>query len=273
MGCLKGCLSSLFCVDYPNLEVVVVDNNSQDGSLEMAKLNFPKATFIKNDQNLGFSAGNNVGIKYSLERMADFVLLLNNDTEVKKDFLRQLIVSALENKEAGLLSPQVFSGNNEEIWFSSGKIDWLRMKALNGRELIRGNYSGSDFVSGCAMLIRADVFAKIGLLDEDFFLYWEDVDFSVRAKRAGFSLIVVATSHIYHLEKSEENRSKKTYWLVLSGLLFFRKNTLRHLRFHVFVYILLRRVKNWNDVRKNRTEMNLAVQKAYLDFKQAKCEK
>jgi GT2 family glycosyltransferase len=272
-SCLKSCLASLFCVDYPNFEVVVVDNNSGDGSLESARLDFPKATFIKNEQNLGFSAGNNVGIKYSLERTADFVLLLNNDTEVRRDFLKQLVVSALENEKAGLFSPQIFSENNKDIWFSGGKIDWLRMKSFHGTEELKYDSVSSDFISGCAMLIRAEVFAKIGLLDEDFFLYWEDVDFSVRAKRAGYSLVVVANSHICHLEKSEINRPKKVYWLVLSGLLFFKKNTPAHLSLRVFIYTILRRMKNWNDVRRNRTEMNLSVQRAYWDFKNVKCEK
>jgi len=270
--CLPGCLKSLFQVDYPNFEIVVVDNNSDDGSLELARQSFSRATFIKNEQNLGFSAGNNVGIKYSLEKMADFVFLLNNDTEVEKDFLKQLVQVAKIN-DAGILGALIFSGNNKDIWFSGGKIDWLRMKALNEQVLIKNNNNSPDFVSGCAMLVRAEVFAKIGLFDEDFFLYWEDVDFSVRAKKAGFALSVVANSHVRHLELSENKKAKKIYWLVLSSLIFFRKNSEKMLGFWVFVYTVLRRIKNWNDVRKNKTAINLAVQKAYRDFGKVKCEK
>lgn len=271
--CLLGCLNSLFRIDYPNFEVVVVDNNSEDGSLEMARRNFSRVTFIKNEQNLGFSAGNNVGIKYSLEKMADFVLLLNNDTEVEKDFLKQLIQSARTDEKVGVLGALIFSGDNKTVWFSGGKIDWLRMKALNEQKLIKNNNVFSDFISGCAMLVRAEVFAKIGLLDEDFFLYWEDVDFSVRAKKAGFSLLVVANSRVRHLELSENKKAKKVYWLVISGLIFFRKNSEKILSLWIFFYTALRRIKNWNDVQKNKTEMNLAVQKAYKDFRKVKCEK
>jgi hypothetical protein len=268
--CLKKSLTSLFLVDYPNFEVVVVDNNSQDGSLEMARLAFSRATFIKNEQNLGFSAGNNVGIRYSLEKMADFVLLLNNDTVVKKDFLKQLIKSAKVNTMAGIFSPLIFSGDGKVVWFSGGKIDWWRMKALNLGDNLINDFPSSDFISGCAMLVRAAVFKKIGLLDEDFFLYWEDADFSVRAKKAGFALSVVADAQISHLEKSEEKKEKKVYWLVLSGLLFFQKNTPRQLKSWIFIYTLLRRLKNWNDVQKKPTGISLAVQKAYQDFKLAK---
>lgn len=88
---LKKCLLSVFKNDYPNFEIVLVDNNSIDGSFETAKADFSKANFIKNEENLGFSAGNNVGIRFALERMADYVLLLNNDVEVEKDFLGKLI--------------------------------------------------------------------------------------------------------------------------------------------------------------------------------------
>lgn len=271
--CIKKCLASLFCSPYPNFEVVVVDNNSTDGSLELAKQNFSRATFIKNEQNLGFSAGNNVGIKYSLEKMAEYVLLLNNDTEVEKNCLNQLVKCALANKEVGILSPLIFASEGKEVWFSGGKIDWLRMKTAHNRELLGSDFSDSDFISGCAMLVRAEVFAKIGLLDEDFFLYWEDADFSVRAKKAGFSLLISANAHVRHFEKSEETKKNKVYWLVLSGLLFFEKNASRWQKFWIFAYVLLRRVKNWNDVRKNKTEINLAVQKAYGDFGKLKCVK
>jgi GT2 family glycosyltransferase len=270
---LKKCLSGLFCLYYSNLEVVVVDNGSNDGSLEAARLDFPRATFIKNEQNLGFSAGNNVGIKYSLEKKADFVLLLNNDTEVEKNFLSKLVESALANEAVGIFSPLIFSSDRSAVWFSGGKIDWLKMRTAHKKDQIKSDFASSDFISGCAMFIRAAVFAKIGLLDEDFFLYWEDTDFSVRAKRAGFSLLVVANSWIYHLEKSEENKPKKVYWLVLSGLIFFRKNASFGLSLWVYFYTLSRRVKNWNDVRKNKTELNLAVRKAYRDFRKIKCRK
>jgi hypothetical protein len=258
-------------LDYPNFEVVVVDNNSTDGSLEDAKLRFSRVTFIKNEENIGFSAGNNVGIRYSLEKMAEYVLLLNNDTEVEKSFLAKLINSASNNASVGIFSPLIFSGDGKAVWFSGGKIDWLRMKSFHRNEFLKQNYIDSDVISGCAMLVRAEVFKKIGLLDEDFFLYWEDADFSVRAKRAGFELLVVADAQIRHWEKSEKAKMNKVYWLVLSGLLFFQKNALSWpTKAWIFIYVILRRLKNWNDVRKNKTEINTAVQKAYLDFRRLK---
>ena len=259
---LRKCLLSLFRLDYSNFEVIVVDNNSTDGSLEEARQHFPRVVFIKNAENLGFSVGNNVGIRYVLEKMTDFVLLLNNDTEVEKSFLTKMIKVANLNPQAGLLSPLIFAGNTDKIWFSGGSIDWFRMKTTHLEGAL-------DALSGCAMLIRAEVFAKIGLLDEDFFLYFEDTDFSLRARQAGFSNLLVREATVRHFEKSEKNKKNKVYWLVLSGLIFFQKNAPNYLKLWHWFYLLLRRTKNWLDLRRDKNDViALAVRKAYGDFKQ-----
>ncbi len=264
---LEKCLASVFRVDYPSFSVIVVDNNSADGSLEAAKTKFSKAVFIKNEQNRGFASGNNIGIRFSLERGADYVLLLNNDTEVASDFLTSLVAVSEENKKVGILSPVIFKGNSKKVWFSGGKIDWFRMKTRHIRELGGGKAYLSDFITGCAMLVKKEVFKKIGLLDEDFFLYWEDADFSVRARKAGFECMVVPASKINHSEKSENNPKDKIYWLVVSGLLFFKKNTCWWLKPWINLYILARKIKNLFDIRFREDEVKLAVNKAYQDFK------
>jgi len=272
---IKKCLASVFKNDYPNFEVVVVDNNSTDGSLEMAKSNFSKANFIKNEENLGFAVGNNVGIRFSLERMADYICLLNNDAEVEKDFIERL-VEALEKPvrsgepEAGIAGPVVFNGENKQVWFSRGKIKWLTMKAIHSVKFETKNIYRSDFISGCAMMIKAEVFNEIGLLDEDFFLYWEDVDFCYRAKKAGFKSIIATSAWAYHFEKSQGNLENKTYWLVVSGLTFFKKNAPLILRPWIFSYTFLRRSKNRWDLLRGKNSLAPIVKKAYKDFKDAK---
>lgn len=265
--CIESCLKSLFCLNYPRFEVVVVDNNSTDGSLEMARRKFPKVTYIKNEENLGFSAGNNIGIKYSLEKMADFVLILNNDTEVEVNLLNKLVERMQSDSRVGIACPVILSSNSDKVWFSGGKIDWLRMKATH----VAGSL---DFVSGCSMLVRSGVFKKIGLFDEDFFLYWEDVDFSVRARKAGFINSIVHSCFVRHFEKSENNRKNKTYWLVLSGLIFFKKNASNWTKLWLWFYLTLRKAKNRYDLYKNKKdEIALIVQKAYQDFNKFECRK
>jgi GT2 family glycosyltransferase len=267
---IKNCLASVFKIDYPDFEVVVVDNNSSDGSLEYAKNNFSKANFIKNEANLGFSVGNNVGIRFALERMADYVLLLNNDTEVEKDFLSKLVGAAERDEKIGIASPVIFSGSNRQIWFSGGSISWLRMKTMHEKRATTADLYETLFITGCAMLVKAAVFKEVGLLDEDYFLYWEDVDFSVRAERAGFKNIVVSGSWVYHFEKSESNLKNKTYWLVVSGLIFFKKNSPSILKPWIAGYVVLRKIKNWADIVFKCNELAPVVQKAYKDFKKAK---
>lgn len=263
---IKACLSSIFKIDYPDYEVVFVDNASDDGSLELAKSNFSKANFIRNSHNLGFSAGNNVGIRFALERMADYVLLINNDTEVERDFLSRLVDFGEKDPSVGILSPVIFEGKTRKIWFSGGKIDWLRLKIRHEDDVKKQEAYETAFVTGCSMLVKASVFKKIGLFDEDFFLYWEDADFSLRSQRAGFKSQVVSSSWIYHFEKSQSNH-RKIYWLVLSGLMFFRKNASWWLRPWGAIHFWLRRIKNSKDIKSRRSDNAQMVKKAYEDFK------
>ena len=267
---IKKCLTSVFKNDYPNFEVVVVDNNSNDGSLEMAKSNFSKADFIKNEENFGYAAGNNVGIRYSLERMADYVCVLNNDAEVEEDFLGRLVGAMEKDNEIGIASPVIFNGNNKQVWFSKGKIDWLKMKVVHSVKIETKDVYESDFISGCAMMISSEVFNEVGLLDEDFFLYWEDADFSYRVKKAGFKNVIVTASWAYHFEKSQDNLENKTYWLVISGLIFFKKNAPLLLKPWIKVYVCLRKLKNHWDVLRGKNKLAKVVKKAYKDFKNAK---
>jgi len=267
-NCIEKTLKSVYRVNYPDFNVVLVDNNSTDGSLEFIRRNFPKIGIIKNDQNLGFSAGNNIGIKYALERGADYILLLNYDTEVKSNFLLHLIKTMQSDKKNGIGSPVIFKGKNKDIWFSGGKIGWIKMKTFHQTKKIVKDYFNSDYISGCSMIIKKDVFEKIGLLDEDFFLYWEDADFSLRTKKAGFKLVVSAKSEVFHMEKSQERMEKKIYWLVISGLIFFKKNTPLFLKPWILFYMLIRKIKNKRDVKNKKGDLiSESVGKAYADFK------
>jgi len=267
---IKKCLSSVFKINYPNFEVVIVDNNSTDESFEIAKSNFSKANFIRNEENLGFASGNNIGIRFALERMAEYVLILNNDTEVEPDFLEKLIEVGEKEEKAGILGPVIFNGGNKQVWFSKGIISWMTMKSEHSQKIETKDYYESDYITGCAMLVKANVFKEIGLFDEDFFLYWEDADFSLRARRTGFKNLVVTASWVYHYEKSEKSIKNKVYWLVMSGLIFFKKNTPVFLKPWVNFYLFMRKVKNITKIVCKRSEIALIVRKAYKDFENAK---
>jgi len=267
---IRRCLSSVFKLAYPNFEVILVDNNSRDGSFEMAKANFSRAIFIKNEENLGYAGGNNVGIRFAMERMADYVLLLNNDTEIEADCLNRLVEVGENNANVGLLSPVIFNGHNKQIWFSGGRISWARMKTEHSREIKTEDFYPTGFLTGCALLVKAAIFNKIGPLDEDYFLYWEDADFSWRTQRAGFENVVVTAGWVYHWEKSQKVKEEKIYWLVISGLIFFKKNTPWFWKPWVKTYLRLRKIKNWLDVKLKKNYLAPVVRRAYEDYKYAK---
>jgi GT2 family glycosyltransferase len=118
--------------------------------------------------------------------------------------------------------------------------------------------------------VKKEVFKKIGLLDEDYFLYWEDADFSLRSGKNGFKKAVVSSSWAYHFEKSEKNKENKVYWLVLSGLVFFKKNTPFVLRPWIAIYTLIRKTKNYFDILSGKNRLAPIVRRAYQDFKNAR---
>lgn len=263
---LKECLRSIYQSDYPDYEAVIVDNDSSDGSFELAKNYFSKAHFIKNEKNIGFAGGNNVAIRFALEKFADYILLLNNDATVEKNAISEMVNFAQKDKKVGILGPIVYnqSGN---IWFSGGKIKWLTMKSIHISKNIGNEAYETEFISGCAMFVGKEVFQKIGLLDDKYFLYYEDDDFCVRARKKGFRCVVVPRASVTHFEKSEKNPESKTYWLVLSGLIFFEKHMPLIFRPWTSLYLFLRKTKNWFDVRIRRDNISNAVQKAYRDYK------
>lgn len=259
---LKNTLESVYKLDYPNYQVVVVDNASTDGSLEEARIAYGKFNFIKNSHNVGFAAGNNVAIKWALEKMADYVFLLNSDALIEKTALNRLIEEAQKDKRLGVLSPIIYKGKSKQIWFSGGRIDWLKMRAEHAN-----NIKETQYITGCAMLIRKDVFKKVGLLDEDFFLYYEDVDFSLRASRSGFKLKIVKDASVFHFEKSSGSLNK-IYYLVLSGIKFFRKNSNPWMRAYIEIYLLARKIKNSYDIWQGvNNEKTFLIKKAYREAK------
>jgi len=152
------CLESLKNNDYPNYEVVIVDN----GSDEKPQSPNPDIKIIYNKENLGFSEGNNVGIKYALEHGADYVLLLNNDTVVSNDFLSKLVKAAESNEEIGMVGSKIyFYDQKDRIWFAGGKVNWLYNKGtMRGyNEIDKGQYDlpeiqETDYLTGCCILVK-----------------------------------------------------------------------------------------------------------------------
>ncbi|MBU1298073.1 MAG: glycosyltransferase family 2 protein [Bacteroidetes bacterium] len=198
------CLSSLKELVYPNYRVLVVDNASSDGSAEEVKSQFPDVELIVNKENLRFAGGNNVGIEYAVSKNADYILLINNDTIVDNNFLSELVRTAESDNEIGMVGPKIYYYSEpNRIWYAGGKIElwkgWL--SHIGVRELDNGQYNQTketDFISGCCLLVKSEVIKKVGLLDTAYYIYGEDVDWCVRASRAGYRLMYEPKAIIWH---------------------------------------------------------------------------
>ena len=171
----------------------------------------------------------NVGIKYALKHRAYAVLLLNQDTIVKPSFLKPLVDWAEADKGIGIVAPVIKHKQFGKVRYDlGGKINWWLGKATHiNRSRIEINQPAErDYVSGCCLLVKRSVFEKIGLLDEKFFLYFEDDDFCTRARKAGFTVWVVPKSQIYHKLSSSTGFFSKTvvYYCTKNALLFSRKH-------------------------------------------------
>lgn len=247
----KGAQNTLECItsinaankNDINMELIVVDNNSQDDSQKkLKKLNNIK--LILNSENLGFTGGMNTGIRYALENGATQVILLNNDTIVDRDFLKNFCKASLRGD---IVAPKIYFAPGYEfhkkrykkselgkvIWYAGGKIDWQNVIGthLGVDEVDTGQFNSSkeiDFATGCCLLIKKEVFEKIGLLDNKYFLYLEDMDFCVRAKKNGFKIIFEPTSIIWHKNASSaggSGSSLQDYYFTRNRLIFAFKYT------------------------------------------------
>ncbi len=221
-----------------DLEIIVVENGSNDGSKE--KLRDLKAIkLIESTVNLGYSGGNNLGINYALKTNADFILILNNDIFIDKHAISYLIKVT---READIISPKIYFAKGFEfhksrykkdelgkvIWYAGGQIDWNNIigSHVGVDEVDNGQYNskkGIDFATGACMLVSAKVFEKIGLFDEKYFLYLEDMDFCVRAKRAGFKIIYEPKAILWHKNAASAGGSGsklQDYYITRNRLLF-----------------------------------------------------
>ncbi|MFH1597588.1 MAG: glycosyltransferase [Patescibacteria group bacterium] len=202
-----GCLKSLQKICYSHYQVIVVDNGSLGNDADILKKKFGDyIKLIRNEVNLGFAGGNNTAFKEILkEGKTDYVLLLNNDTIVEKDFLTKLVDKALEHSEAGIIGSKIINENTGEINFAGGKINWWLARP---HHLKKDNRKYTDFVTGCAMLIPVEVLKETGLFDPVYFCYFEDADLCQRVKATGKKLIVAQDSIVYHkISRSSKTRS------------------------------------------------------------------
>ena len=239
-------LNSLQKITYQDYFVILVDNgsdNNEAGQLEQRFKDYIQV--IKLPENLGFAGGCNIGAKTALKQGAEAILLLNNDVVLEPNFLDPL-VEKLKESQVGIVSPKIyFEQDRNRVWFAGGGFHWWTGLVFHyGEEKPDApKYSKTkkvQFITGCSMLIKEEVFDKIGYLDESYKFYWEDADFSLKSRQAGFDLVYVAESRIYHkVSRSLGKKSPERSYLATKNRLVFMRKNFSGIRLAIFVVIFL----------------------------------
>lgn len=223
------CLESLLKIKYESYKIIVVDNASSKNESSILSNKFPEIKILENKINLGFTGGNNLGIKEALkDKECRYILMINNDTIVTRDFLEKLIIYAELHPDT-LISPKILFNKTDRIQCMGGKIIkpfGISVNYLKNKKSYKINrIIEPDFLSGCCILIPKKVIKNLGLLDEQYFAYWEDTEYCFRAKRAGYKLAVMPNSVIWHKhsKSTELNPGKKQYFLIRNQIIFVKK--------------------------------------------------
>ena len=263
------CLDSLLNSDYPNHTTVVVDNASTDGSEQKICERFPSIHLIRNSENLGYSEGNNVGIRYALQQQADYVFLLNNDTVVDPGMLSKLVEAAESKVDTGITGPTMYYMDPPEVlWGGENQIDWkkanpvrLKMGDQHPREVIRNGLPvETDYIDSCAVLIKREVLEKIGLMDNRYFINFDDLDLNTRARKAGYKVVYVPGAVMWHKVSAAMGLASPatTYYMTRNSLLFFWTHAPGIWKYTSFLLLFsrhLRTIGAWSLRRKYRDEI------------------
>lgn len=200
------CLESLRRAGHPPRDVVVVDNASTDDSVARIRAEFPEVTVLVAPENLGYAGGNNLGIRHALERGARSVLLLNNDVEIDRGCIDSL-AAELADERVGAVGPLVLlparANERNRIWAAGGEVTHREnVSRLRGNgETLNGRFAAPervDYLPGCAILVKREVFERVGMLDESFFCYMEDVEYGRRIEEAGLENRLVPAARAFH---------------------------------------------------------------------------
>ncbi len=239
------CLDSLQDIKTTGFKhnIIIVDNASKEPFVLPDKFSNSNIEVIRSESNKGFTGGNNMGIYYAVEHYnSDYVLLLNNDTTVDPNFLKEMVRMAEADSNIGMVGSKIYFTKGREfhaesyhkselgniLWYAGGSIDWNHIAASHRGvdEVDLGqfeNQTESDFVTGCSMLVKREVLEKVGTFDKRFFLYFEDVDWSVRAQKAGYTIAFCPTSIVYHKNAGSSGGAGSTvhqYYQTRNRLLF-----------------------------------------------------
>ena len=234
-----NCLDSLRKISYKNYHMIVVDNDSQDGSYEYLKERATDYKVIPSGENGGYAAGNNIGIRYALSQGADYVCILNNDVEAEPDFLNVLVEYMEDNPKVGMSGPLVYEFADRNKIQSAGFSITVRTGStkplLQGKNkndtdihaaIQRGSASFCDALSGTCFLVRREVLERVGLIPECYFLFFEEMEWCLNVRKHGYKLAAVFAAEVYHKGSATLKKTGTVgrYYMARNQVLFVRRN-------------------------------------------------
>jgi hypothetical protein len=228
------CLNSVKGISYTNFETIVVDNGSTDGSEEAIKAAFPEVAFIQAGENLGYAEGNNVGIRYAMDKGAAYVFILNNDTIVDTNVIAPLVNEAEKNPSAAIFGPKIYFFDRPDIINSAGgniQYDTMERGQIGyGFKEDNKTYSSVtsvDWTTGAAFFIRVSTLKVVGLFDADYFLICEDLDLCSRIRKHGYDILFVPDSKVWHKVSTSFDGNFSPiyyYYFFRNSLMYVKKN-------------------------------------------------
>lgn len=241
------CLQSLTQQNYQNLEVVVVDNGSRDGSVEAIREEYPEVTLICNQENLGTAVAENQGMTYALENGADHIAILNNDTIFDPNMFRELVGAVEADEHVAVAGPKMYYYDEPDvIWAAGGYIDFTEVvggpRGHGQRD--RGQYdvvADVDFIPSCAVVARTSAVREVGLLDPEYFAYFDDPDWCWRMRHHGYLVRYVPTARMWHKVSRTAGRysPQGCYALGVNAVVFMKKYAKWHQWTKWFVFAVL----------------------------------
>jgi len=257
---------------YPDIEVIIVDNGAESDETTLFKQHYPEAMVLVSPENLGFAGGNNLGIR---QAKGDFLFLVNNDTEWTPGLLESLLARFEKDPLVGVVSPKIryFSDPNRIQYAGFTPINLLtgRNQAIGKNELDEGQYDQAvptAYAHGAAMMVSRQALLAAGSMTEDFFLYYEELDWCARIRKAGFEIWYEPAGLILHKESASVGKQSplKIFYQTRNRLLFMKKNqsTLTYLIFLIFFLIITVPVHSMRYLLSNQFELFFAFWRGFL---------
>jgi GT2 family glycosyltransferase len=266
------CLESLQRNSYPNQKIIVLDNGSTDGSVVAICEAHPDVQIIELVENLGYAGNNNVGIEAAIEQAADWVFVLNEDIIMDSECLEKLVEVGENDPQVGIVGPLVYHHDEPNVIQSAGGVlgKYWESIHLGKNELDQGQYTtphSVEWISGCAILVRRQAIEQAGMLDKDYFIYWEETEWCIRLGRAGWKIVHVPQAKIWHkgVQRNYEPKPSFTYYGTRNHLRTLAKHK-APLQAKIFVWVQLFRTlaswsikPRWRHKRKHRNALLLGI--------------